>query len=229
MQVSVEVDVVLLLAPPLDCSDVRRLPELREGLDGRLVAQVLVDRRRQGHAQAPELLRRVPAPLVGGRVAEHIVWVDEREDEAEGLRELRSRKPCLHLPGVILVPAFVRGARVATAERLGFRVAARVGGLPVREAVVALDALRVRGTPLPALDRLGEVPLAFDCNVVTAFAQQCRERVDPWRQLGLVAALGTEPEEAAGKGESQAPTGCLTAGREARDGPQHVGQVARVG
>jgi hypothetical protein len=123
----------------------------------------------------------------------------------------------------------VRGAGVAAAERLGLRVAARVRRLPVREAVVALDALRVRGAPLAAADGLREMPLALQRDVVAALAQPRRERVDSRWQLGLVSALGTEPEKPAGKGAGKAPAGHLAGRREAGNGADHVGKVARVG
>ena len=59
--------------------------------------------------------------------------VDERDDETERLREVRTAEPGLGLAGVDLVPA-VAVAGVATAEVLRLRVLARVRRLPVAES-----------------------------------------------------------------------------------------------
>ena len=81
-----------------------------------------------------------------------------------------------------------------------------------------------------AVERLGEVPLALERHVVAALAQQrAPASAMPGRQLGLVAALGPEPQHAAGERARHAAARHLAAQRQPRRGPQHVRHVLRVG
>ena len=229
VQVGVEVDVVAPGVVVVEGADVGRLAELHQRVHGRLVAQVLVDGRRQRHAQVAELRARVAPDLVLRRVAEHVVRVDQRDDEAERLGQVLPGEPPFDLARVVGVPALVRRAGVAAAERLGLGVAAGVRRLPVGEAVVALDALGVGVGPLAPVDRLAQVPLALQGDVVAALAQVRRERVDPRRQLRLPAALRAEAQQPAYEAVGQALARDLPASGQARHRAQHVGQVALVG
>ena len=62
-------------------------------------------------SEVAELRSRVSAVHVLGRVAEHVVRVDERDDEAEGLRQVGAPEPALGLPRVELVPSLARADR----------------------------------------------------------------------------------------------------------------------
>ena len=119
------------------------MPHPHQRVHGRLAARFSSTVGGSSHAEVAELAGGVAAGPVGGRVAEHVVRVDERDDQAERLGQLGPAEPALDLARVDLVPALPL-AGVAAAEVLGLRVLARVGGLPVGEAVVALDAARRR-------------------------------------------------------------------------------------
>ena len=73
--------------------------------------------------------------------------VDERDDEAEGLRQVGAPQPALGLPRVELVPALAQRAGVAGPEVLGLRVLSGVGRLPVGEPVVASQPIGVGWRP----------------------------------------------------------------------------------
>src|SRR5204863_7750380 len=116
------------------------------------------------------------------RIAQHVMRIHQREDEAERLGQAGLAQPALHLPRVVLVPTLAAEARAAAAEGLGLGVAAGVWRLPLAEAVVALEPRRVRLTPLPP-DRLRQVPLALEHHVIAALPQQRAERGNPRLEL----------------------------------------------
>jgi hypothetical protein len=148
VEVRVEVDVVQLLATIAERAHVGRHPHLHEGVDSGLARQVLVNGGRQPNPQLAELLHRVSAALERGRIAEHIVRIDQRDDQAEGLGQVLASEPLLDLAGVDLVPALALSG-VAAAEVLGLRVLPRVGRLPVGEAILLGEPVLVRRTPAP--------------------------------------------------------------------------------
>ena len=234
MQVGVEVDVVELCPLTLERPEVGTHPDPHQCLDGGLATQVLVGCRRQAHPEPSELLRRVAADPVGGRVAEHVVRVDERDDEAERLREPGSGEPALDLLDVDLVPALAI-ARVAAAEVLGLRVLARVRRIPVGEPVIVGEPAGVGGQPaaqLPDADRgaarVGEVPFALVGDLVSGRAEQRRETRGIGAELGLAAGARAEAQRAAGELLQHPATRGRAATEDLGHRPDRARQVARV-
>ena len=74
------------------------------------------------------LRSHVSTAHVLGRVAEHVVRVDERDDEAEGLRQVGTPEPALGLPRVELVPSLPQGAGVARPKCSAFAFSPASGG-----------------------------------------------------------------------------------------------------
>ncbi len=172
-------------------------------MDGRLVAQVLVDRRRQPDSELAELRWGVSALLPSGRIAEDVVRVDERDNEAERLRRVFAPEPVLGLACINLVPAQPKRPGIAAAEVLRLRILAGVGGLPVREPIIALESLSVaftpaaeeRGTVGPHVERMRQVPLALVRGVVADLSEKLSEVRDLGRQNGLVPRLRAQPQD----------------------------------
>src|SRR4029077_9054183 len=117
------------------------------------------------------------------------------DDQAEGLGEVRPAEPALGLGRVHLVPT-PAVSRVAAAEVLRLRVLARVGSLPVGEAVVSGDSSRV--ALVPAAEEgavpggVGEMPLALVGHLVPGLAKHRGEVAHAWREDRLISGVRTE-------------------------------------
>ena len=189
LQVRVEADVVAPRRVVAQRPQQQRQAEAHQAMRGRLRAQVLAHRRRQPDLQVGPVGRAVAAPVVGGGIGEHVVGVDERDDQGERLAEVLAGEVGLGLGGEHVVPA-----RAAAAEVLGLDVLAGVGRLPLGEAVVGRQALGVGRAPCSA-QRAGEVPLALVGDLVAARAQQRGEVGQGGIELGLGAVAGADPGE----------------------------------
>ena len=186
------------------------------------------------HVQVAELRSRVPAAHVLGRIAEHVVRVDQRDDQAEGLREVGALQPALGLLGVDLVPALAERPRVACRRSARPWRSRRRPAAPSRRIRTP-----VAGAPRPMepsrraasrrARRVGQVPLALVGDLVARPAEQLREIGRLGLELGLVSRLRPELEQAAPELAQRPPARGPGAAQDVRQGRRHGGQVARVG
>ena len=232
VQVGVEVDVLELLPLVLERAQVGRHPHLHQLVDRGFVAQGLVDRRGQLHAEVDEPALLVPAADMLGRIAEDVVGVDQGDDQAEGLGEIGPAEPALDLARVDLVPAETEWAGVARSEVLGLGVLARVGRLPVREAVFVPQPVGIGRRPAAehvAAGRMGQVPLALVGDLVAAAPEQVGEALGLGPQLRLVARARAGLDEAPSEVTESAAPRSVRAAHHAGQLPDDRGRVAEVG
>ncbi len=227
LEVGVEVHVIELRPARAQRADVGDLPELHQRMNARLLGERLVDRGGQRHVEMAKVLAPIAACPERVGVAEHVVGVDERDDQAERLGQVLLPEEALDLADVVLVPAHSRPPSGAAAEMAGFDVLARVGRLPATEAEVALRSARRRLAPVvPAGQRRREVPLALVDDGVAGLSQARPQRRDLGRELRLPAAVRPKPQQSAKEGSGETGAGNVPVRGKAGHLPDHRGEMA---
>ena len=160
--------------------------------------------------------------------------VDQRDDQAERLREIVAPEPALDLARVDLVPAQPERAGVTGPEVLGLRVLPGVRRLPVCEAELVVQPVGVGPSPAAeqralAVGGMGEVPLALVGDLVATHAQDIGEALGAGLELRLVPRLRSRLHEAPPEVAQGSPARGVRAGQHPKQLAQHRRGVAEIG